>query len=242
MKLKTRPIVYGLLLTSLLTGVLSLDLFGSFIQTSVGGSGVLSLPGATAATRYVGATTSGAPVSGTFAVGDFLVDQSGSTYVCTTAGTPGTWTKTGSSYTLPTATNSVLGGVKPDGTTIVNTAGAISVTPNPAFTTIGYSSVVDNGNSGSTKTINWTTSNVQNVTLTANCTFSFTAPSNPGMLLLTVNQTGSNVYTSTWPTVKWAGGVIPVTSTASGSTVVDVMSFYYNGTSYHGACSIPNAQ
>lgn len=31
-------------------------------------------------------------------------------------------------YTLPTATVSVLGGVKPDGTTITNTAGAISVT------------------------------------------------------------------------------------------------------------------
>lgn len=33
-----------------------------------------------------------------------------------------------SAYTLPTATNSVLGGVKPDGTTITNTAGVISVT------------------------------------------------------------------------------------------------------------------
>jgi hypothetical protein len=34
----------------------------------------------------------------------------------------------GSSYTLPAATSSTLGGVKPDGTTITNTAGAISVT------------------------------------------------------------------------------------------------------------------
>jgi hypothetical protein len=32
------------------------------------------------------------------------------------------------SYTLPTATSSVLGGVKPDGTSILNTAGAISAT------------------------------------------------------------------------------------------------------------------
>ena len=30
-------------------------------------------------------------------------------------------------YTLPTATSTVLGGVKPDGTTLANTAGAISV-------------------------------------------------------------------------------------------------------------------
>lgn len=49
------------------------------------------LTGATAASRYVGATASGAPASGTFAVGDFIVDQSGSMWVCTVAGSPGTW-------------------------------------------------------------------------------------------------------------------------------------------------------
>lgn len=53
------------------------------------------LTGATAASRYVGATNSGAPVSGTFAVGDFIVDRSGAVWVCTTAGSPGTWTQAG---------------------------------------------------------------------------------------------------------------------------------------------------
>jgi hypothetical protein len=57
----------------------------------------LGLTGATAATRYVGATASGAPTSGTFAVGDFVVDQTGFVYVCTAAGTPGTWAKVGGS-------------------------------------------------------------------------------------------------------------------------------------------------
>ena len=44
----------------------------------------------------------------------------------------------GSSYTLPTATSSVLGGVKPDGTTISNTGGAIAVASpyNPASVAI----------------------------------------------------------------------------------------------------------
>lgn len=51
----------------------------------------LALTGATAATRYVGGTTSGSPVSGTFAVGDYVVDQTGKMWVCTAAGTPGTW-------------------------------------------------------------------------------------------------------------------------------------------------------
>lgn len=49
------------------------------------------LTGAVAATRYVGGTTSGAPTTGTFAVGDFIVDQTGVIWICTTAGTPGTW-------------------------------------------------------------------------------------------------------------------------------------------------------
>ena len=50
------------------------------------------LTGATAASRYAGATTGGAPASGTFAVGDYVIDQaSGSHWVCVTAGSPGTW-------------------------------------------------------------------------------------------------------------------------------------------------------
>lgn len=50
------------------------------------------LTGATAASRYVGATTSGKPASGTFTKGDFAVDQTGKIWVNTTAGSPGTWT------------------------------------------------------------------------------------------------------------------------------------------------------
>jgi hypothetical protein len=40
---------------------------------------------------YVGATTSGAPVSGTFVVGDWVVTTDGVVWVCMVAGTPGTW-------------------------------------------------------------------------------------------------------------------------------------------------------
>ena len=53
---------------------------------------------ATSATRYVGGTANGAPTSGTFSVGDFIIDQTGTIWVCTTAGTPGTWTTTISSH------------------------------------------------------------------------------------------------------------------------------------------------
>ena len=49
------------------------------------------LTGATSASRYVGATASGAPTSGTFAVGDFVIDRTGTVWVCVTAGSPGSW-------------------------------------------------------------------------------------------------------------------------------------------------------
>ena len=64
----------------------------SISQEAIGATG---LPGATAASRHAGATTSGAPTSGTFAVGDFIVDQTGAMYVCTVAGTSGTWVRSG---------------------------------------------------------------------------------------------------------------------------------------------------
>jgi len=51
-----------------------------------------ALTGATQASRFAGATVSGAPVAGTFAVGDHVLSLAdGKWYVCTVAGTPGTW-------------------------------------------------------------------------------------------------------------------------------------------------------
>ena len=50
-----------------------------------------STTGAAAVTRYVGGTTSGAPVAGTFDAGDWVIDRTGRIWICTVAGTPGTW-------------------------------------------------------------------------------------------------------------------------------------------------------
>jgi len=77
----------------------------SISQEAIGATG---LPGATAASRHAGATTSGAPTTGTFAVGDFIVDQSGAMYVCTVAGTPGTWQLSGVSVKENIAGKNVL--------------------------------------------------------------------------------------------------------------------------------------
>ncbi len=74
-----------------------------------------ALAGATATSRYSGATTGGAPVSGTFAVGDFIVDQTGSFWLCTVAGTPGTWVQLGAGSLIQSGAGSPVGVVTPVG-------------------------------------------------------------------------------------------------------------------------------
>jgi len=49
------------------------------------------LTGATTPARFVGGTVAGAPSTGTFAVNDFVISQDGKIYICTVAGSPGTW-------------------------------------------------------------------------------------------------------------------------------------------------------
>lgn len=51
----------------------------------------VGLTGALEPARFAGGTESGAPTTGTFAVGDFVVDQTGTFWHCVVAGSPGTW-------------------------------------------------------------------------------------------------------------------------------------------------------
>jgi hypothetical protein len=86
------------------------------------------LTGATAVSRHVGATGSGAPSTGTFNVGDYVVDQSGTMYVCTVSGSPGTWAEVGS-----TQANGLT--VTAGGETI--TAGGLTITAGGLRVTAG---------------------------------------------------------------------------------------------------------
>ena len=100
---------------------------------------ITGLPGAVAATRYVGATASGYPVSGSFLKGDYIVDQTGSIYICTTSGSPGTWAQTGAVFTGGTIGNTtVTGTLTVTGTTIVTqTGGAFSTNDDEIMTIMG---------------------------------------------------------------------------------------------------------
>ena len=101
-----------------------------------------------------------------------------------------------------------------------------------------FAAEYDNGNSGSADTIDWNSAQKQRSTLTANCTYTFTAPtSGVGNFLLKLVQGGAGSFTATWPaTVKWPGGSAPTLSTTPGD--IDILSFYYDGTSYFGVASL----
>lgn len=63
------------------------------------------LTGATAASRWVGATATGSPASGTFSVGDWVTTQDGKIFICTVAGSPGTWVQPAPALTFGSASD-----------------------------------------------------------------------------------------------------------------------------------------
>ena len=95
---------------------------------------------------------------------------------------------------------------------------------------------VDNGNSGTSDTINWTAGNFQKSTVTGACVYTFTAPTGPTTLILKLVNGGS--ASLTWPaSVYWPSATEP-TWTTSGT---DIISFYYDGTNYHGAAILDSS-
>jgi hypothetical protein len=102
---------------------------------------------------------------------------------------------------------------------------------------IHFGSEYDNGNTGdASDTIDWNVSNKQKVTLTGSSTFAFTDPPGACNLTLRMVQDATGNHTGSWPaTVKWASSTAPTLST--GSNAIDVVSFYFDGTNYHGQAS-----
>jgi hypothetical protein len=101
-----------------------------------------------------------------------------------------------------------------------------------------FSSVVSNGNSGTAFTVNWNSGAKQKITLTGNCTFTFTAPPGVANILLMLTQDGTGSRTATWPaSVKWTGAAPPTLTTTAGAT--DIVTFFWDGTNYWGVLS-PN--
>lgn len=104
----------------------------------------------------------------------------------------------------------------------------------PFDSTAYFASEVDNGDSGSAKTIDWTAGNKQKSTLTDDCTFTFSPePGGACSLILKLVQGGSGSYTVTWPAdVNWVDGNAPVLSI--GVNDIDLICFHYDGVDFYG--------
>ena len=83
---------------------------------------------------------------------------------------------------------------------------------------------------GGAASIDWTNGNHANITLSENTTFTFTAPSNTGVMTLLVTQPATD-YTITLPTTTWLGDAVTL---KTGSGAVTMIVFRYDGTQYVG--------
>lgn len=96
--------------------------------------------------------------------------------------------------------------------------------------------VYANGNSGATPALNFNNGIKQSFTMTANATFTFSNPKVGATYVLELTQDGTGSRTYTWPAaVKWPGGSAP---SASGASKIDMITLFYDGTSYLGTSSL----
>lgn len=90
-----------------------------------------------------------------------------------------------------------------------------------------YAKTMVSANSGATYTIDLENGNFYEVTLTANCTFTFSNPpasGKAGEFSLILKQDGTGSWTTTWPaSLKWNGGTPPTLSTGAGQ--IDILRF-----------------
>ncbi len=196
------------------------------------------LTGATAASRYVGATASGAPASGTFSVGDYIIDQTGKVWVCTGAGTPGTWTQASGGVTLDStaadiqalgtqAAGSVgkaadAGHVHPTTGVVLKAGSTMTGYLAPKVTTLTF---------GGSIAVDASLGNIFSVTLTAS-TGTLANPTNPvdGQLIrVRVTQDATGSRTLSYGTAYDFGTAGSPTLTTAANKV-DVLAFEYNGT------------
>jgi len=97
--------------------------------------------------------------------------------------------------------------------------------------------LVTNATSGATETLDLESGNVFDITLSENCTFTFSNPpaTGAGSFTLILRQDGTGSRTATWPaSVDWAAATAPtLTTTAS---AVDILTFVTvdGGTTWYG--------
>lgn len=94
----------------------------------------------------------------------------------------------------------------------------------------------DAGNSGTSKAIDWRNGSKQKVTMTGNCTFTFSNPKAGDTYTLELIQDATGTRTIGLPTIKWSGGTTPTWTTTANKK--DILTLFYDGTDYLGVASV----
>jgi len=91
--------------------------------------------------------------------------------------------------------------------------------------------------SNPTTTIDWTQATVYKLQMTGiNTTLTFVNPSGPARLMILIDyQVLGDVTWPLAPLIKWAGGIVPSLSNSQTQGSVDVVSLYFDGTTYYGS-------
>jgi hypothetical protein len=93
----------------------------------------------------------------------------------------------------------------------------------------------DDGNSGTSDTLDFANGPAHKSTLTGNVTYTFSNPIAGQAYVIKIVQ-GASSYTVTWPAaVKWSAGTAPTITTTNGK--IDIVNLYYDGTNYYGSYS-----
>ena len=96
---------------------------------------------------------------------------------------------------------------------------------------VSFNGVVDNGNSGTEKTIDLSAGQKHKLTLTGDATVTLSS-ADVGNYLLMVYQDSTGGRTCTLSSVKWPGGSAPTFSAVSED--IDIVNLFYDGSSYYG--------
>lgn len=106
---------------------------------------------------------------------------------------------------------------------------------------IVFTEECDNGNSGAAKTIDWEVCQKHKITLTADCTLTFSDPDGVSNFVFRVIQDAVGGWNLTWPAnVKWPGGSAPNLGVAGqgAANAESIVSVYFNGTDYYAVATL----
>lgn len=179
------------------------------------------LTGTNAPAYFAGATNSGAPTTGTWTRGSFIVDLSGAGWICTATGTPGTWV--GISGAGVSSFNGRTGAVVP--ATSDYTAAQVHALPNPQNVD---GSVTLNGTFSIPAIASYT---IIRGTVTAATTITYPTATAGTAFTLIAAQNSTGGFALTFPTTSWMGATPDPQNLAN---EIDVYSIFYDGTEWVG--------